>query len=77
MVEPQRWGRPGVEGSEHVTDLTVQLVVDRCRAYWLGSGVSEEAANEMTGELRSHLADAISAGKSVEAVTGTDIDAFA
>lgn len=60
-----------------MTDLTVQLVVDRCRAYWLGSGVSDEAATEMANELRSHLADARSAGKSVEAVTGTDIDAFA
>lgn len=60
-----------------MTDLTVQLVIDRCRAYWLGSGVSEGAADEMANELRSHLADADSAGKTVEAVTGSDIDAFA
>lgn len=60
-----------------MTDLTVQLVIDRCRAYWLESGVSEGAADEMANELRSHLADADSAGKTVEAVTGSDIDAFA
>lgn len=60
-----------------MTELTTDQVVDRCRAYWRGSGVTSEATNEMAVELRSHLRDAATAGKSIEAVTGSDIDAFA
>ena len=60
-----------------MTDLTVDQVVDRCRSYWLESGVSEDAAAEMASELRSHLDEAASAGKSIETVTGPDIDEFA
>jgi membrane protein implicated in regulation of membrane protease activity len=60
-----------------VTDLTTDQVVDHCQSYWLGSGVSADTAQEMAAELRSHLDEATSAGKSVEAVTGSDIDAFA
>lgn len=60
-----------------MTELTVDQVVDRCRSYWLGSGVSNEAAKEMTSELRTHLDEATAAGKSVEAVTGADIEGFA
>jgi membrane protein implicated in regulation of membrane protease activity len=60
-----------------VTELTTDQIVDQCRAYWRGSGVTPEGTNEMAGELRSHLRDAATAGKSLEAVTGPDIDAFA
>lgn len=60
-----------------MTDLTTDQVVEQCRSYWLGSGVAADAAQEMSAELRSHLNDATSAGKSVEAVTGSDVDAFA
>ena len=60
-----------------MTDLTVDQVVDRCRSYWLASGVSTTAADEMAIELRTHLDEAKAAGKSVEAVTGPDIDEFA
>jgi membrane protein implicated in regulation of membrane protease activity len=57
--------------------LTADQVVDRCRTYWLGSGIAEAAAREMAAELRSHIEEAASAGKAVDAVTGSDIDAFA
>ena len=60
-----------------MTDLTTDQVVDHCQSYWLGSGVSADTAQEMAAELQSHLDEATSAGKSVEAVTGSDIDAFA
>lgn len=60
-----------------MTDLTVDQVVDRCRSYWLGSGVSNETAEEMTSELRTHLSEAAAAGKSIETVTGPDIEGFA
>lgn len=77
MGEPQRWGQPGCEGSRSVTELTTDQVVDRCRTYWRGSGVSIELTNEMAVELRSHLREAVSASKAIETVTGPDIDAFA
>jgi membrane protein implicated in regulation of membrane protease activity len=60
-----------------VTDLTADQVVDRCRSYWLESGVSTTATDEMAAELAAHLADAWSAGKTIEAVTGPDIEEFA
>ncbi|MEN8040326.1 MAG: NfeD family protein [Actinomycetota bacterium] len=60
-----------------MTELTTDQVVDRCRIYWRESGVSVETTNEMAVELRSHLRDAASAGKTLDAVTGSDIDAFA
>ena len=60
-----------------MTDLTIDLVVERCRTYWLDSGVSPAATDEMSGELRAHLKEAMAAGKPVETVTGTDIDGFA
>ncbi len=60
-----------------MTDLTVDQVVERCRSYWLGSGVSTDTAEEMSSELRTHLSEAAAAGKSVEAVTGPDIEDFA
>jgi membrane protein implicated in regulation of membrane protease activity len=60
-----------------MTDLTTNQVVEQCQSYWLGSGVAVATAQEMATELRSHLDEATSAGKSVETVTGYDIDAFA
>lgn len=77
MVRPQHRGQPGYEGSETVTDLTTDQVVEQCRSYWLGSGVATDTVQEMATELRSHLDEATAAGKSVEAVTGTDLEAFA
>ena len=60
-----------------MTDLTVDQVVERCRAYWVESGVAADAADEMASELRTHLDEAAAAGKSIETVTGTDVDGFA
>jgi len=60
-----------------VTELTTDQVVEQCQSYWLGSGVAADTAQEMASELRSHIEEATGAGKSVEAVTGYDIDAFA
>jgi membrane protein implicated in regulation of membrane protease activity len=60
-----------------VTDLTTNQVVEQCQSYWLGSGVATDTAQDMATELRSHLDEATSAGKSVEAVTGHDLNAFA
>ena len=60
-----------------MTDLTEDQVVEQCRTYWIGSGITEAAANDMAAELRSHIQEAASAGKTVDAVTGSDIDAFA
>lgn len=60
-----------------MTDLTTDQVVERCQGYWRGSGVAAHTAQEMATELRSHLDEATSAGKSVEAVTGVDLEAFA
>ena len=60
-----------------MTDLTVDQVVERCRAYWVESGVAADAADEMASELRTHLDEAAAAGKSIETVTGSDIDGFA
>lgn len=60
-----------------MTDLTADQVIDRCRSYWLRSGVDPEGADDMTTELRSHLQEAVAAGKDLETVTGSDIEAFA
>ncbi|MCL1597736.1 MAG: hypothetical protein M3094_01020 [Actinomycetia bacterium] len=60
-----------------MTDLTADQVIDRCRSYWLRSGVDAAGADDMTTELRSHLQEAVAAGKGLETVTGSDIEAFA
>ena len=60
-----------------MTDLTADQVADRCRSTWLSSGISADSADEMANELRSHLDQATAAGKSLDTVVGTDIDAFA
>jgi membrane protein implicated in regulation of membrane protease activity len=60
-----------------VTDLTSEQVVERCRTYWLGSGIDQGVVADMALELRSHLQEATAAGKSIESVTGGDIETFA
>jgi len=60
-----------------VTDLTADQVIDRCRSHWLSSGVDPAGADDMTTELRSHLQEALAAGKDLETVTGSNIEAFA
>ena len=60
-----------------MTDLTADQVTDRCLSTWLTSGVSTDSATEMANELRSHLEQATAAGKSLDTVVGSDIEAFA
>jgi len=60
-----------------VTDLSADQIIDRCRSSWLKSGIDADSVDEMTGELRSHLEEAHSAGKDLDTVTGTDIEGFA
>lgn len=60
-----------------MTDLTVDQVVEHCKTYWVESGVAADAADEMASELRTHLDEAAAAGKSIETVTGPDVDGFA
>lgn len=60
-----------------MTDLTSEQVVERCRTYWLGSGIDQAVVADMALELRSHLQEAAAAGKSVKSVSGGDIEAFA
>lgn len=52
-------------------------VLTQCRAYWSESGVSSTAIDEMTAELGAHLQDAIDNDKSIETVTGPNIEEFA
>lgn len=60
-----------------MTDLTSEQVVDRCRAYWLGSGVDSDTASDMAIELRSHIQEAMAESKTVESVVGGDLESFA
>lgn len=60
-----------------MTGLTSEQIVDRCRVYWLGSGIDSDTASDMAIELRSHLQDAIGEGKAAESVVGDDLEAFA
>ena len=60
-----------------MTDLTADQLTDRCLSIWISSGVSADSAIEMTNELRSHLEQATAAGKSLDTVVGSDIEAFA
>ena len=60
-----------------MTDLTTNQVIDQCLSSWISSGIDATSADEMTAELRSHLQEATAAGKPLETVTGSDIEAFA
>ena len=56
---------------------SITEVVERCEAYWSATHVPSKAVKEMKAELTSHLEEAASAGKTPEAVIGTDLNAFA
>lgn len=60
-----------------MTELTIDQIIARCEATWLTSGVDSDNVDEMSRELRSHLQEAASAGKDLEAVTGVNIEEFA
>jgi membrane protein implicated in regulation of membrane protease activity len=61
-----------------VTDeKNVESVVAECERYWRSTGVPSGRVDEMKAELMSHLREAEAEGKSVTAVVGPDISAFA
>lgn len=55
----------------------ISKVVEGCETYWSLSGVPRASIDEMKSELEQHLREATAEGKTVEAVTGSDIDSFA
>ena len=60
-----------------MTDRTIDQVLAGCVRYWESTGVPADAVAEMRAELQTHLDAASSEGKDVDAVVGTDLDAFA
>lgn len=56
---------------------SVEAVVEACTLYWIGRGIPRPAVDEMRAEFRDHLQAARKDGKSIRAVTGDDIQAFA
>lgn len=57
--------------------MSIAEVVDRCQAYWSVTHVPSRAVKEMKVELISHLEEAARAGKTPEAVIGTNLEEFA
>lgn len=57
--------------------MSIAEVVDRCQAYWSATHVPSKAIKEMRAELTSHLQEAAQAGKTPDAVIGTDLNEFA
>jgi len=57
--------------------MSIDEVIKRCQAYWSATHVPSKAVKEMTAELRSHLAEASTAGKTPEAVIGSALNEFA
>ena len=55
------------------TDATVRA----CERYWKRTGVPRDAVESMRGELEAHLLEAAAAGRPVESVIGSDVEAFA
>ncbi len=60
-----------------MTDRTIDEVLAGCERYWTSTGVPRQAVVEMRRELHTHLDAASREGKSVDAVVGPDLDAFA
>ena len=56
---------------------TISEVIDSCLVYWLAAGLPRPQAEAMAEELRSHLEQAVTDGKSVRDVVGDDIAQFA
>ena len=57
--------------------MGVAEVVDRCRRYWSSTHVPRKAIREMAAELSSHLNEAAAAGKTPQAVIGSNLNEFA
>lgn len=60
-----------------MTDRTIDQVLAGCERYWRSTGVPADAVAEMRAELQTHLEAARVAGKDVDVVVGSDLDAFA
>ncbi len=58
-------------------DRPVVEIVAACAQYWERAGLPGHVVGEMRAELESHLAQAAEAGKSPQAVVGSDLPAFA
>ena len=59
------------------TQQRIADLVEACAGYWLLRGITCEQINEMRLELEQHLQQAVSDGKSLEAVLGSNPLAFA
>jgi membrane protein implicated in regulation of membrane protease activity len=60
-----------------MSERTIDQVLAGCARYWRSTGVPADAIAEMRAELQTHLEAADLAGKPVDSVVGTDLDAFA
>ncbi len=60
-----------------MTDRTIDQVLAGCVRYWESTGVHADAVAEMRAELQTHLDAASSEDKDVDAVVGTNLNAFA
>ena len=59
------------------TQQQISDLVEACMGYWELRGIARESSNEMQLELEQHLQQAVSDGKSLEAVLGPNPPAFA
>ena len=63
--------------AEQHTQQRIADLVDACAGYWELRGIAREHITEMQLELEQHLQQAVSDGKSLEAVLGPNPAAFA
>src|SRR5260370_9000429 len=59
------------------TQQQISDLVEACAGYWELRGIARESSTEMQLELEQHLQQAVSDGKSLEAVLGPNPAAFA
>src|SRR6266566_2192792 len=59
------------------TPQQISDLVEACASYWELRGIARVSSNEMRLELEQHLQQAVSDGKSLEAVVGPNPPAFA
>ncbi len=59
------------------TQQQISNLVEACAGYWELRGIARESSAEMQLELEQHLQQAVSDGKSLEAVLGPNPAAFA
>ena len=71
---------PSIEFLEvvRVTDrASITTTAADCERYWRAAGIGRRTAADMRQELETHLAQALTDGRSVEDVVGDDLAAFA